>query len=169
MSRWGCTGLFVGSLLGVLILILLVVMIQPATPPVAVQPAAVAPDLSLFLSERSASRFASQALGKPATLNFEPQGQVILTTSVNIAGLEPVANLGLSLERQDNVVVSRLHWLQIGFLRLPARWLPQEIVELGTRPGEQIMSKLPPQFILVGFATTADGISLQLDLTGQPG
>jgi hypothetical protein len=165
MSRWGCTGLFVGSLLGVLILILLVVMIQPATPSVAVQPAAVAPDLSLFLSERGVSRFAGQALGKPAAINFEPQGQMILTTSVDIAGLEPVANLGLSLERQGNVVVSRLHWLQVGFLRLPARWLPQEVIELGTGPGEQITSKLPPQFTLVGLTTTADGISLQLNLT----
>ncbi|MBI1880581.1 MAG: hypothetical protein HYR94_20580 [Chloroflexi bacterium] len=167
MSRWGCLGLLVGSLLGVLLLILLVAMIRPVTPPVALQPVAVVPDLTLFLSERSASRFASQALGQPAGINFEPGGQMIVTTSVNIAGFEPVADLGLSLARQGDTVVSQLHWLQIGFLRLPARWLPQEVVELGRRPGEQFTSQLSPQFTLVGLTTTTDGINLQLNMTGQ--
>jgi hypothetical protein len=92
---------------------------------------------------------------------------MILTTAVNIAGLEPVADVGLSLQRQGNNVTSQLHWLQVGFLSLPARWLPQEIIELGTQAGLQITAQLPPQFRLVGLTTTTDGINLQLDLVGK--
>jgi hypothetical protein len=164
MSRWGCIGLLGGSLLGLLLLLVLALVIRPTTPVVAVQPAA-APDLTLFLSERSASRVASQTLGQAVAVNFEPGGRVILTTSVNVAGLEPIADLGLSLERQGNIVVSQLHWLQVGFLRVPATWLPPQAVAWGTRPGEQITAKLPPQFTLVGLSTSADGVTLQLDLT----
>lgn len=167
MSRWGCIGLLVGSLLGVLLLILLAFILRPGTPLVTDQPAVVAPDLTLFLSEQSVSRFATQALGRPAAINFEPGGQMTLTTSIYVAGLEPVADVGLSLQRQGSTVVSQLHWLQVGFLRLPARWLPQEIVKLGTQTGERITSQLPPQFTLVGLTTTTDGINLQLDLTGK--
>ncbi len=167
MSRWGCMGLLAGSLLGVLLLIVLVLAIRPATPAVAVQSTAAPADLSLFLSEQSVSRFVSQALGKPAVVNFEPGGQLILTTSVNAAGLEAVANLGLSLDRQGKAVVSQLHWVQFGFLRLPVRWLPSEIADLGTQPGQRITSQLPPQFSLVGLTTTADGINLQFNWTGE--
>lgn len=167
MSRWGCMGLLLGSLLGLVLLILLVLFVQPATPSVAVPPAAIAPDLSLFLSERSVSRFASQALGEPAAINFEPGGQVILTTRLKTGWLEPVADLGLSLEMQGTEIVSQIHWLQLGFLRIPARWLPSEIVEIGTRPGQQITQQLPPQFSLVGLTTTSEGLNLQFDWKGQ--
>lgn len=164
MSRWGCIGLGAGTLLGVLLLVLLVSAIRPEMPAITEQPAATAPDLMLFLSEQSVSRFASQALGKPATINFESGGQMILTTSVNIAGLEPVADVGLSLQLQGSTVVSQLHWLQVGFLRLPARWLPSEIVEMGAQVGPQMAVQLPPQFTLVGLTTTGDGLNLQLNL-----
>jgi hypothetical protein len=167
MSRWGCIGLLVGSLLGLLLLVLLTFMIRPAMPLVTDQPAVPAPDLTLFLSEQSVGRFAMQALGRPAAINFEPGGQMILTTAINIAGLEPVADVGLSLQRQGNNVTSQLHWLQVGFLSLPARWLPQEIIELGTQAGPQITAQLPPQFRLVGLTTTTDGINLQLDLVEE--
>lgn len=167
MSRWGCIGLLAGSLLGVLLLILLAFMIRPVTPVVTDQPAVIEPDLTLFLSEQSVSRFATQALGRPAAINFEPGGQMILTTAIKIAGLEPVADVGLSLQWQGNSVTSQLYWLQIGFLSLPARWLPQEIVELGTQVGPQLAAQLPPQFMLVGLTTTTDGINLQLDLVGE--
>lgn len=167
MSRWGCIGLLAGSLLGVLLLILLAFLIRPMTPLVTDQPAVLSPDLTLFLSEQSVSRFAAQALGRPAAINFEPGGQMILTTSIKIAGLEPVADVGLSLQRQGNTVTSQLHWLQVGFLSLPARWLPQEIIELGTQAGPQITAQLPPQFMLVGLTTTTDGINLQLDLVEE--
>lgn len=167
MSRWGCIGLLAGTLVGVLLLILLVSAIRPETPSVTDQPTATAPDLTLFLSEQSVSRFASQALGRPAAINFEPGGQMIVTASIKVAGLEPVADAGLSLQRQGSTVVSQLHWLQIGYLRLPVRWLPQEIVELGTQAGPRITAQLPPQFTLVGLSTTTDGINLQLDLTGK--
>jgi len=167
MSRWGCTGLLVGSIIGVLLLMGLIQSIQPAIPAVAVQPAVAAPDLTLFLSEESVSRSASQMLAQPVTVNFESGGQVILTTPVSIAGLEPVVDLGLSLEQQGNQVVSRLHWAQLGWLRLPARWLPPELVELGTLPGQQFSRQIPPQFNLISLTTTADGITLQVDWIGQ--
>jgi hypothetical protein len=163
MSRWGCGGLVLGSLLGLLFLSLLIMAIQPTIPPAAVLPPTAAPDVSLFLSERSVSRFASQALEQAALINFEPDGQVILTTQVRIGRLEPVVDLGLSFERQGNSVVSQIYWLQLGFLKIPARWLPPEIVALGARPGQQISQHLPPQFILVGLTTTTDGINLQFD------
>jgi hypothetical protein len=167
MSRWGCTGLLVGSIIGILLLIGLMHAIQPTTPAVAVQPDTVAPDLTLFLSEQSVSRFASQALVTPAAVNFEPGGQVILSTSVNMAGLEPVIDLGLSLERRGNEVVSQLHWAQMGWLRLPAYWLPPEIVELGLQPGQQLSRQIPAQFNLINLTTTTDGVNLQFDWTGQ--
>ncbi|MCL4300869.1 MAG: hypothetical protein KJ077_34350 [Anaerolineae bacterium] len=167
MTRWGCIGLLAGSLLGVLLLILLVFVTRPVTPVVTDQPAVLSPDLTLFLSERGVSRFVTQALGRPAAVNFEPGGQMILTTAIEIAGLEPVADVGLSLQQQGNIVTSELHWLQVGFLSLPARWLPQEIIEVGTQVGPQITTQLPPQFILVGLTTTTDGINLQLDLAGE--
>jgi hypothetical protein len=167
VSRWGCIGLLVGSLLGVLLLLLLVFVTRPVTPVVTDQPAVVVPDLTLFLSEQSVGHLATKALGRPAAINFEPSGQMILTTSIKIAGLAPVADVGLSLQRQGNIVISQLHWLQVGFLRLPARWLPQVIVELGTQVGPQIAAQLPSQFRLVGLTTTTDGINLQLDLAGE--
>lgn len=165
MSRWGCIGLLAGALLGVLLLILLVSAIRPVTPAITEQPAAITPDLTLFLSEQSVSRFASQTFGRPAAINFEPGGQMILTTSIEVAGLQPVADAGLSLQLQGSTVVSQIHWLQVGFLRLPARWLPPEIVELGTQAGPQMTTQLPSQFTLVGLTTTPDGINLQLNLT----
>jgi hypothetical protein len=163
MSRWGCGGLVLGSLLGLLFLSLLIMAVQPAIPPAAILPAATAPDVTLFLSEQSVSRFASQALDQPAVVNFEPDGRVIFTTQVKMGRLEPVVDLGLSFERQGNTVASQIHWLQLGFLKIPARWLPPEIVALGTRPGQQLTQQLPPQFTLVGLTTTTDGISLQFD------
>jgi hypothetical protein len=167
MSRWGCIGLVVGSLLGALLLVLLAWLVQPTTPVVAVQPASVTPNLTLFLSEQGVSRFASQALGKPAVINFEPGGQAVLTAPVDLGGLEPVVNLGLSLERRGREVVSQLHWLQIGFLRLPANWLPPELVALGAQPGQQLTRQIPAQFSLVSLTTTPDGINLQFAWSGQ--
>ena len=163
MSRWGCSGLLLGTLLGLLLLIGLMRALRPDMPPAhPIAPALITPDLALFLSEQSVSQFASQALGTAALINFEPDGQLLLTTSVNLAGLQPVAELGLSLELRDNRVVSQLHWLQMGWLRLPVEWLPQELAELGSQPGEQITNQLPAQFTLTGLTTTADGINLQL-------
>ncbi|NJN97741.1 MAG: hypothetical protein HC875_28510 [Anaerolineales bacterium] len=167
MRRWGCTGLLAGAIIGVLLLIGLIQSIQPDIPAVAVQPVVAAPDLTLFLSEESVSRSASQALTQPVAINFEPGGQVILTSPVSVAGLEPVVDLGLSLEQQGNQVVSRLHWAQLGWLRLPARWLPPELVELGAVPGQQFTRQLSPQFNLISLTTTADGITLQVDWVGR--
>jgi len=39
--------------------------------------------------------------------------------------LRPVIHLGLTLEMQEQVAVSRLHWVQMGFIKFPAGLLPQ--------------------------------------------
>jgi hypothetical protein len=90
----------------------------------------------------------------------------MVTTRVKLAGLKPVVELGLTLERQGQVVISQLHWLQVGWLKIPATWLPPEIVALGVKPGEAITRQLPPQANLVGMTTNPDGITLQLNWVG---
>ncbi len=167
MSRGGCLGFMVGSLVGLLLLSLLTWLIRPILSSVAVPPEALAPDVTLFLSERSASRFATQALQEPTVVNFEPGGQAIVTTRINIGGLEPVVDLGLSLQRQGTEVVSQLHWLQLGWVRIPVRWLPPEIAALGAKPGQALTQHMPPQFALVGLTTTSEGVNLQLNWLGQ--
>jgi hypothetical protein len=167
MSRGGCLGFAVGSLVGLLLLSLLMWLIRPTLPIMAISPETLAPDMTLFLSERSASRFATQTLQEPTSVNFEPGGQAIVTTRVNVGGLEPVVDMGLSLQRQGPEVVSQLHWLQLGWVRIPARWLPPEITALGAKPGQALTQHLPPQFALVGLTTTSEGINLQLNWLGQ--
>jgi hypothetical protein len=167
MNRLGCIGLVIGSLIGSVMFSLLLWSIQTAVPPLPPQGEPIPADISLFLSERTASRFAAQALQEPTAIQFEPGGTVIVTTRVKIAGLKPVVDLGLSLERRGNVVVTQLYWLQVGLLKVPARWLPAELVALGATPGEVISQQLPPQTNLVGLSTTADGVTLQLNWAGQ--
>jgi hypothetical protein len=47
----------------------------------------------------------------------------------------------------------------LGFLKIPAGWLPAELVALGELPGEIISQQIPPEFTLTGLATTSDGIT----------
>ncbi len=167
MSRWGCIGFTLGSLAGLLLISLLIWLIRPEIPAAAVVPEPITSDVTLFLSERSAGRFASQTLQEATTVNFEPGGRVIITTRVNLAGLAPLVDLGLSLQTQGTQVVSQLHWLQLGWVRIPARWLPPEFATLGAKPGQALTQHLPPQFSLVGLTTTSQGINLQLQWRGE--
>lgn len=162
MSRWGCIGFILGSLAGLLLISLLLWLIRPEIPAAAVVAEPAAPDVTLFLSERSAGRFASQTLKETTTVNFEPSGRVIVTTRANLGGLSPLVDLGLSLQMQGTQAVSQLHWLQLGWVRIPVRWLPPEFAALGAKPGQALMQHLPPQSSLVGLTTTSQGINLQL-------
>lgn len=167
MNRWGCFGLILGSALGLLVVVLLLLLLRPAPPASAVQPAAPLADVEVFLSERTLSRFASTAMASPTVIEVEPEGQLSATTRVKAAGFEPVVELRLGLSLQGSIAVSRLLWVQLSFIRVPASWLPPEIVELGALPGQTITQQLPPGFSLAGLTTTSEGITLQLNWTGN--
>ena len=166
MNRWGCLGLFLGGLAGLLLVVLLLILVQPATPVIAVPAIPISSDATVFLSERAVSQFVSEARQSPAAVDFEVGGQMKVTTRLETGGLKPVVELGLSLEMQGSEVVSRLHWVQMGWLKIPAHWLPPEIIETGTLPGQMITQSLPPYATLVGLTTMADGINFQVNLTG---
>jgi hypothetical protein len=163
-SHIGCFGFILGGLLGPLVAVSLLIWLagQAVTPTLA-QPVAPPADVTLFFSEQTASRLASAGAPEPVTVDFEPGGRVIVTGPVDLGGLKPVARMGLSLEQQEGRLVSQLHWLELGFLKIPADWLPSSLVELGSRPGEAISQELPPAFNLVGLTTTADGLTFYLD------
>jgi hypothetical protein len=167
MRRGSCLALLVGIVVGSLLLGLLVWWIRPVTPLVPVQPEIANPDITLFLSEQTASRFASQALREPTMIQFDSGGQIVVTTRVAVGGQKPLVDLGLTLERVGPAVSTQLHWLQIGWIRVPARWLPSDLVALGAVPGQAITRQLPPQATLVGLTTSSDGITLRLNWAGQ--
>ncbi|MBN1994805.1 MAG: hypothetical protein JW953_19060 [Anaerolineae bacterium] len=169
MNRWGCFGLTLGGLLGLLLAMLFFVWARqvassPITPPVSVATA----DVTLFLSERLLSHIATDALQTPSLVDLNAGGQMEVTTRATLGRLKPVVHLGLSLEAQDAQVTSQLHWAQMGFLKIPANWLPPTIIALGARPGETITQQIPPGFEVVGLATTADGLEFRLNWVGPP-
>ncbi len=168
MIRWEYLGLALGGAIGLLLAVLLLLGVRPATPPPLAQPAPPGADVTLFFSEQSLSRVASTTLAGPAAVDCEPDGQMRVMTRLPVAGLRPVVQLGLSVDRQGTTVISQLQWAQVGFLRLPVSWLPPEIILAGALPGQVVTQQIPPQFTLVGLATTADGITVQLNWTGQP-
>ncbi len=165
--RIGIFALILGSLLGLLLaLILFILLAWQTAPPIVTQPATRPPDVTLFMSERSLDRLLSEKLERPVGLDFKAGGQVEVITPVEIGGLEPVIHLGLSLEMQGTNLTSRLRWLKIGFIRISAVWLPQELVELGTMPGETIARQMPPEFALAGLETMPEGIEIRLNWLG---
>ena len=163
-SQIGCFGLLLGGLLGLLLAVTSVLLVAAqAVSPILAEPVTAPPDISLFLSERAVSRLVAQALTQPALVDFEPGGQLVVTTLVEIGGLKPVVQLGLTLESQGATVISQLHWLKIGFLKIPAGLLPPELVELGDQLGQTITRQLPPDFTLVSLTTSADGLTFHLN------
>ena len=168
-SHFGCFGFILGSLLGLLMAAsLLVLLAGQAASPALAQPVLPPVDVTLFFSEQTVSRLVSDAALEPVVIDFEPDGRVVVTAPVDLGGPKPVARLGLTLEPQGNRLVSQLHWLELGFVKIPAGWLPQTLVELGSLPGEAISRELPPEFNLVGLTTTADGITFHLDSAVHP-
>ncbi len=164
MNRGGCFGLVLGGLAGLLVAMLLLVATRQAASPVVEPSLPSAPaDVTLFLSGPSLSRFASASRKSPTLVEFAPGGQMEITTQIDMGGVRPVVSSGFSLEVQAAGVVSRLEWVKLGFIKFPAGWLPQEIVQLGATPGEVITRQLPPEFKLMGLTTTPDGIQFQLN------
>jgi hypothetical protein len=127
----------------------------------------IAPDATVFLSERILSQIAAQEVKAPTLIDFEPNGQMRITTRTRLGGLEPVVRLGLLLELQGTEVTSRLHWVQLGFLTLPANWLPPEALETGAIIGQTINEQVPPDFTLIGLTTTTEGVNFQLKWIGR--
>ena len=163
-SRLGCFGLILGGLLGVLVAVIVLLLVSAwAASPILAEPVTSPTDVSLFLSERTLSRIATEELQEPVLVDFEPGGQLQVTTPVDIGGFKPVVQLGLTLESRGPEVVSQLHWLKLGFLNIPADWLPPELVELGALLGEKITEQVPPEFTLVGLTTTAAGLNFHLN------
>jgi hypothetical protein len=168
MKTWGCFGLILGGLMG-LLLILAVVLILRITPPPPNTPqsATVAPDVTIFMSERSLSRIASETMARPVVIDFDSDGQMQVTTRTKIGRLEPVVHIGLLVNMQGTEVVSQLRWVRLGFLTIPERWLPRDARQTVTLVGQAIQNQSPPDFILLGLETTADGINFQLKWVGQ--
>jgi hypothetical protein len=162
MNRWGCFGLLLGTLTGLLVVILILLLMRPVTPPPAFQPPAIAPDVTVFISEESLSRLASRMLNRTLLIDFDTNGQMEVTTRSQLGSLEPVMRLGLQLELQGTEVTSQLRWVQLGFLTIPARWLPQSAAETASLIGQTIKNQTPPNFALVGLETTPEGLNFQL-------
>lgn len=168
MKRWGCFGLTLGGMIGLLLVLLFFVWArQLAASSQEIQPVSVdRPDVTLFLSERSLSHFAAEALEIPTVVDLKPGGQIEITTRIQWGWLRPVVRLGLSLGIQGTDVMSQLDWVQMGFLKIPASWLPQSVIRLGAMPGETITRQAPPEFEVVGLATTPAGVEVQLNWVG---
>jgi hypothetical protein len=160
-------GLGLGGLVGLLLVFSLLSLIRPVIPPAVVQTNPITPDVTIFVSEQSLSRFASAALKSPVVIDFEPEGQMRVTARTQMAGFEPVVQMGLLLELQGTEVTSRLYWVQLGFLALPASWLPPEVGETAALVGQTINAQMPPEFTLVGLATDSQGITFQLKWVGR--
>jgi hypothetical protein len=167
MKKWGCLGLTIGGLMGLLLAVLFLVWVRqlaewPEIPLMLVE----APDATVFLSENSVSYFATAALQDDVLVDMYPYGQMQITTRAPWGRLRPVIHLGLTLEMQEGVTISRLHWAQIGFIRFPASWLPQSAHDLAAMPGEAITRQVPAGFHLTGFNTTEDGMEFYLNWVG---
>jgi hypothetical protein len=163
----GCYGLILGGLAGLLGAILLVLLLRPVPPPPRIQPPEIPPDVTVFLSEETLSRMASETLQRPTVVDFEPNGRMKIITPVEISGLKPLITVGLVVEMQGTAVVSQLDWARVGFLAVPAQWLPQSLAEASSGVGQIIRDQTPPDFVLVGLTTDSDGIIFRLKWTGQ--
>ncbi len=169
MKQEGCLGLMLGSVLGALFCMLATLfLLRPVPPPPSVvQSSAITPDITIFISEQSLSRLASKNLGRDTLIDFDPNGQMKIITQVEAGSLQPVIQLGLLLDMQGTEMVSQLRWVKIGFLAIPARWLPVEARDLTVIAGQAIQSQIPPDFALIGLKTTANGLNFQLKWLGN--
>jgi len=167
MRYLGYFGLILGSLTGLLLVILAAILLRSVPPPARVQPPTISPDITIFLSEQSLSRMASEILERPTVIDFDLNGQMQVTTRMKVGWFEPVIHMGLLLEMQGTDLASELDWFRLGFLTFPSRWLPQTLSEDSSMVGQIIKNQTPPEFILTGLTTTPDGITFQLKWIGQ--
>lgn len=162
----GVFGLILGCLAGLLgAMILFVLMAAQTTPLPPPPPAPAAPGATLFLSEYGLSRLAAESLARPVVIDLAAGGRMEVRTRLAWVGLEPVVQLGFSLTQAGPAVVSRLDWLKFGFVKIPAAWLPREIIEAGSELGDSITGQIPPEFSLAGLATTPEGMYIYLRWT----
>jgi hypothetical protein len=167
VRQLGWFGFVLGVLVGLLVVMLCAIALRLAPTPAIVQTPTISPDITIFVSERSLSRLASETLQRPTVIDFDPAGQMIVTTRLDLGWLQPVVNFGLALGMQGSQVVSELQWVRVGFLSIPARWLPQVLVEGSTMVGQIIQDQTPVDFVLVGLTTSAEGVTFQLKWVGE--
>ena len=99
-------------------------------------------------------------------VDLRSNGQMQVTTRAPWGRLRPVIYLGLTLEIQEQIAVSKLHWVQMGFIKFPASLLPQSVHELAALPGEAITQQVPVGFHLIGLNTMESGIEFYLNWAG---
>ncbi|GAB4452368.1 MAG: hypothetical protein Kow0031_34800 [Anaerolineae bacterium] len=167
MNRWGCTGFSLGAVIGLLLLGIVVLITRPLPPPAPLTPPTVPPDATIFVSEQAVSRLASDTLGQPVAVDFEPGGQMQVSLRTVVGRFRPVVRPTILLEMQGADVGSSLLWVRLGFLPIPARWLPQDINQAVGIIGDTIRAQTPPEFVLLGLTTTRDGIEFQLKWVGR--
>lgn len=167
MKYLGVYGLLLGGSIGLLCALLTVLIVRPAPPPNQILPPAIAPDITVFISERSLTRIAAETIQRPTAIDFEANGRMTVITRLPFGWLEPVVHFGLFIEMQGTAVVSELEWMQVGFLTIPARFLPQTLIEGSQNIGSIIKQQIPPDFALVGLATSAEGVTFQLKWVGR--
>ena len=165
--RWGCIGLTVGGIIGLLLLGILVLITRPTPPPAVVLPPTVPPDATIFVSENMVSHLASESLAQPVLIDFEPNGQMHVSVRTQVGRFEPLVTATILLEMQGADIASDLLWIKIGFLTLPARWLPPDITTAVDIIGQTIQAQTPPDFVLVGLDTTTDGAEFRLKWVGR--
>jgi len=160
-------GLGFGLLVGLLMAMLLVLLLtRPAPPPPASPPNGFPADATIFISEESLSRVATELIGQPVEVDFEPEGRLFVTTRTGIGPFEPVVQAELLLQMEGTTVASYLRAVKLGLLTIPARWLPDDIQQTTAIIGESIKAQTPPDFTLVGVNTTPDGLEFLLTWIG---
>ena len=167
MSRSGRMGLIIGLVMGIAALLLGLWLLRATSLPEVSPPAAVAPDVSLFLSEQSISRLASDTLQQPIVIDFEENGLMQVTTRTEIRGLTPVVKLVMTIEMQGSEIVSQLRWVEMGFLTIPQAWLTPEMQNAAALIGQTINQQTPPDFMITNLSTTPEGVAIQLKWIGQ--
>ena len=165
--RWGCIGLFLGGIIGVLLLSIVILITRPVPPPTVAVPPSVPPDATIFVSENMVSRLASETVAQPVLIDFEPNGQMHVSMRAQAGRFRPLIRATILLQMQGSDVTSELLWVKLGFLTLPARWLPQDISTAVGIIGQTIRAQTPPDFVLVGLDTTDNGAEFRLKWVGR--
>ena len=166
-QQWLLVGAVFGLSIGLLMaMALLLIFTRPAPPPPASPPNGFPADATIFISEESLSRIATELIGQPVKVDFEPDGRLFVTTRTGIGPFEPVVNVELLIQMEGTNVASYLRAVKLGFLTIPARWLPDDIQQTTAIVGESIKAQTPPDFTLVGVNTTSDGLEFRLTWIG---
>ncbi len=166
-QQWLLVGLLFGLSMGLLMaIVLLLIFTRPTTPPPASPPNGFPADATIFVSEESLGRIASEVVGQPVNVDFEPDGRMFVSTRTSIGPFEPVVKAELLLQMEGTNVASYLRGVKLGFLTIPARWLPENIQQITAVIGESLETQTPPDFTLVGINTTSDGLVFLLTWVG---